>query len=80
MELQLLHIVLIRTTTLIEQLETGQSEEAIHVRLHRRLEIYYSIALCSCSLRRAGVICFVDLYRETKTIDEDTDTLSDLSD
>ena len=39
--------------------------------LDRRLEICTSIALRSCSLRRANVICFADLYWETKTIDED---------
>jgi hypothetical protein len=44
---------------------------AIHIRLDRPLEIYSSIAFRSCSLCRSSVICFADLYWETKTIDKD---------
>ena len=44
---------------------------AIHDRLDRRLGVYTSIALRSCSLCLSSVICFANLYWETKTIDED---------
>ena len=39
---------------------------------HREsLEGYHSIALCSGSLRRGGVICFADRCWETETVDND---------